>query len=79
MTDEAKAIESVPQIKFGLSGEEYFIEKEAFVLYIEDTVNPAREKHGLLPIDLKSAEESYRILNDFAIRWRRNPITKKNQ
>ena len=49
----------------GESGEIYYCKKEEFVRYISDEVNPAREKSGLQPLDLKSAEEAYRILNDF--------------
>lgn len=50
----------------GESGEEYYCKREEFTRYIQDKVNPARERAGLKPLDLKTAEECYRILNDFA-------------
>lgn len=58
----------------GDSGEEYYCKRDDFIRYIEDEVNPAREKCKLRPLDLKTAEECYRILNDFARQWGCDPI-----
>ena len=58
----------------GESGEEYYCKRDDFVRYIEDEVNPAREKCNLKPIDQRSALECYRILNYFAKQWGCNPI-----
>jgi hypothetical protein len=59
---------------FGESGEEYYCKRDDFVRYIEDQVNPAREAAGLQPLCWRTAEECYRILNDFARKWGCNPI-----
>lgn len=60
----------------GESGEEYYCKRDDFVRYIEDEVNPAREDAGLTPLDMKTAEECFRILNDFARKWGCKPTTE---
>lgn len=62
----------------GESGEAYYCKRDDFTRYIESEVNPARIKAGLQPLDMKSAEECYRILNDFARKWGCKPIADHN-
>jgi hypothetical protein len=50
----------------GESGEEYYCKRDDFIRYIHEDVNEIRESRGLPLLDLKTAEECYRILNDFA-------------
>ena len=44
--------------------EAYYSEQEEFMRYIQDEVNPAREKAHLLPIRKYEAKECYRILHE---------------
>jgi hypothetical protein len=53
----------------GLTGEPYYLARDDFSRYIEEEVNPARAKAGLQPLDAKTAEECFRILNDFYRKW----------
>ena len=63
----------------GESGEEYYCKRDDFVRYIEDEVNPAREKFNLKPIDQRSALECYRILNDFAKHIHPEPTSQDHE
>jgi hypothetical protein len=58
----------------GEGGEAYYCKRDDFTRYINREVNPARIEAGLQPLDMKSAEKCYRILNDFARKWGCKPI-----
>lgn len=45
--------------------EEYYIDRDDFIRYIIEEVNPARLKVGLSEIREHEARECFRILNDF--------------
>ena len=49
--------------------EENYIERDAFIIYIQDKVNPARLKSGLEEIREYEARECFRILKDFSKSW----------
>ena len=48
-----------------LNSEEYYIQRDDFMRYIEDKVNPARLAEGLLEIRVHEARECFRILYMF--------------
>jgi hypothetical protein len=56
----------------GEQGEAYYCSRDEFTRYIMEKVNPARAEAGLQELDLKTAEECYRILNDFALKNKRD-------
>ncbi len=62
----------------GELGEAYYCKRDDFTRYIADQVNPAREAAGLQPLCWRTAEECYRILNDFARQWGCNPIQEND-
>jgi hypothetical protein len=62
ITNEAQK----PDPPIGESGENYYCKRDDFTRYISFEVNPAREKAGLKPLCERTAEECYRILNEFA-------------
>ena len=61
------------QPPLGQGGEDYYCHRDEFTRYIAFEVNPARESAGLKPLCEKTAEECFRILNDFARRWSNKP------
>ncbi len=50
----------------GEYGENYYCKRDDFLRYIADNVNPARLAAGLKELDETTANECFRILNDFA-------------
>ena len=52
-----------------LDTEEYYIMRDEFMRYIEDSVNPARTEAGLEPIREHEGRECYRILYEFWKKW----------
>lgn len=52
-----------------LDTEEYYIMRDEFMRYIEDSTNPARIVAGLQPIGEHEARECYRILYEFWRKW----------
>lgn len=48
-----------------LNSEEYYIQRDDFMRYIEDKVNPARLDVGLSGIREHEARECFRILYEF--------------
>jgi hypothetical protein len=63
----------------GENGEAYYCKRDDFTRYLEEVVNPARIAANLAPLDKRTAEECYRILNDFARKWGCKPIAENNQ
>lgn len=63
----------------GESGEAYYCKRDDFTRYLEEVVNPARIAANLAPLDKRTAEECYRILNDFARKWGCKPIAENKQ
>jgi len=53
--------------------EEYYIERDAFMAYIMDEVNPARKKAGLSEIREDEARECFRVLKQFDDKWNHRP------
>lgn len=49
--------------------EEYYIARDEFMAYIEEKVNPAREKAGLSAIRDHEAKECFRIIHEFREEW----------
>ena len=49
--------------------EQFYIDRDDFLIYIQDKVNPPRARVGIEPIDEKSASEAFRILYDHGKRW----------
>ena len=45
--------------------EEEYIDRDSFMIYIAEKVNPARVKAGLSEIREEEARECYRIILDF--------------
>lgn len=45
--------------------EQYYIDRDKFVRYIDHTVNPIRLEAGLKAMDLDTARECFRIIRDF--------------
>ncbi len=60
----------------GEDGEAYYCKRDDFTRYLEEVVNPARIDANLAPLDKRTAEECYRILNDFARKWGCKPISE---
>jgi hypothetical protein len=48
-----------------MTTEEYYIERDEFISYIIDVVNPARASAGLEEIREYEARECFRIIKDF--------------
>lgn len=46
------------------TAEEYYMARDCFIEYVREHVNPAREKCSLRPIDLLSARETFRLLDE---------------
>jgi len=59
--------------------EEYYIERDAFMAYIMDEVNPARKKAGLSEIREDEARECFRVLKQFDDKWNHRPEPPKHE
>ena len=57
--------------------ESEYIDRDEFIRYITDEVNPARKKKGLSKIRKAEARECYRILLQFRQDWNTRADTGK--
>lgn len=51
--------------------EEYFARQDEFRIYIQDVVNPARQRAGLAEIREDEARDCFRLLDKFFADWRK--------
>jgi hypothetical protein len=52
-----------------MNREEYYIQRDEYMAYIRNTVNPARVDAGLSEIREHEARECFRIIHDFQKQW----------
>lgn len=71
MTANRSPVEALPAKTRFATAEEYFTARDAFLVYCEYEVNPARMANGLKPIDLLTAREAFRIIDEFCVDWRK--------
>lgn len=69
MSDHQTPVEALPAKTRFNTAEEYFTARDAFLVYCEDEVNPARVANGLKPLDLPTAREAFRIIDEFCVDW----------